>query len=198
MVVCHKCQLKNTVGTKHINARAWHDQPSDRDCLTARQAKQGPKWCVASCLTTRLSGQVLLKHQDLVLKHHRSPTCSLVGWGETYTFAEVQSTYSPAPADRMVISNLSSNNIEKSNVTLFQETRWSKRSFILKQQINSLSIIYRLQSNLYKSSRSYYQINYYVVIDDYPIISVLNTHTHTHTHTHIYILKDKNQWHTNI
>ena len=75
--VCHECNW-NTAKTKHRDARTCHDQSIDQigpvwPCLT----HLGLKWCVAGHMITQLPDQGQLKHQDSILKHHRSsPTAN--------------------------------------------------------------------------------------------------------------------------
>ena len=96
-----KCRFKSTVGIKYIGARAWHDQPIDRiwPNPNARQTKgqssvlQAIDHSVAGSMTAqppRIRPSVLR-----IATHDQQ-----VGSWFFYPFAEVQSAYSTAPADR--------------------------------------------------------------------------------------------------
>ena len=73
--ICCKCRLKNTVGIKHIGARAWHDQPIDRigPVRSPVWLSKNQSGVLHMTFIPRLTGQVRLNHLDPTLKHPGSP-----------------------------------------------------------------------------------------------------------------------------
>ena len=70
--------------------------------IVSSLSQLGSKRCVANCLTTQLPDQVLLKHQEPILKHFRSPPKPKGGLVGCLANVEGQSTYSTVQANRAV------------------------------------------------------------------------------------------------
>ena len=101
--VCYRCNL-NMVRTKHIDARAWHDQPIDQ--IGPVQLPVKPRWgqCCRShnhSVARSRTAQPPGFHSQASQGCHTQPTGGpLMGGGRSYPSAKVQLVYSYSPSQQ--------------------------------------------------------------------------------------------------